>query len=105
MQLRRRIYANIVIHINKLVNIINKKIIDLYRNDGQIILRNSNGRTTQKIRKQTIENFNTLGFTIGHKINGRSSKFLRYDIQFKPYIQTIQKNRKRLYIYIKKLYP
>ena len=43
---------------------VNKKDNGLYLDDGLVILRNANGRTTDLCRKDIISIFKTLGFNI-----------------------------------------
>ena len=48
---------------------LNKNEMGLYRDDGLILLRNKNGHEMDKIRKQIIQIFKTIGFQIDININ------------------------------------
>ena len=63
-----------------LADIININNIDLYRDNGQIILRNCNGSKTDKIRKQVRKIFKQIGFDINIKTNLNEIDFI--DVTF-----------------------
>ena len=48
--------------LSKLKNTTSKDDIGLYRDDGLILLRELNGRQTDKIRKNIIKIFKSIGF-------------------------------------------
>ena len=50
--------------VSKLENITFKNDIKIYCEDGLILLRELNGQQTDKIRKNTIKAFKTIGFQI-----------------------------------------
>ena len=55
---------------------IDKNDTGLYRDDGLIILRNSNGRTTDQKRKRIIQIFKDIGFQIEIETNLKKVNFL-----------------------------
>ena len=59
---------------------VNKKDNGLHRDDGLVILRNANGRTTDLCRKDIISIFKTLGFNINIQTNWKIVDFL--DVAF-----------------------
>ena len=59
---------------------IDKKDTGLYRDDGLIILRNCDGPTTDRIRKDIIRIFKQIGFKIEIKANLKEVDFL--DVTF-----------------------
>ena len=86
---------------------LNKNEMGLYRDDGLILLRNKNGHEMDKIRKQIIQNFKTIGFEIDININLKVINFL--DVTFnllensyKPYKKP---NDKLLYINTESNHP
>ena len=86
---------------------LNKNEMGLYRDDGLILLRNKNGHEMDKIRKQIIQIFKTIGFQIDININLKVIDFL--DVTFnllensyKPYKKP---NDKLLYINTESNHP
>ena len=69
------------IHILSLLsNKLNKQSIDLYRDDGLVLLRNTSKQKTDRIRKDIIEIFKNAGFKIEIKTNLHIVDFL--DVTF-----------------------
>ena len=66
--------------LDELCKKLNKNDIGLYRDDGLILLRNKNGHEMDKIRKQIIQIFKTIGFQIDININLKIVDFL--DVTF-----------------------
>ena len=65
---------------SKLGNIIGKKNTGLYRDDGLVVLRNTNARGIDKIRKVIIKMFKDVGFQLEIKTNLKQVEFL--DVTF-----------------------
>ena len=59
---------------------LDKKDIGLYRDDGLILLKNKNGHQTDRIRKEIIQIFKSIGFQIDIQINLKVVDFL--DVTF-----------------------
>ena len=59
-----------------LANTIDKKDSDLYRDDGLIILRNTNGQKMERIRKSVMKIFKDVGFKTEVKSNLKIVHFL-----------------------------
>ena len=72
---------------------IDKKDTGLYRDDGLIILRNCDGQTTDRIRKDIIRIFKQIGFKIEIKTNLKEVDFLDVTLTFekKPIDHTKKK--------------
>ena len=65
---------------HKLSNLLPQKDIGLYRDDGLILLRNTNGQLTDRIRKNVIKLFKEIGFKIEIETNLKILNFL--DVTF-----------------------
>ena len=61
---------------SKLANLIDKKNLGLYRDDGLILLKNIKGREVDQIRKKVIKIFKDVGFKIEIKTNLKIVDFL-----------------------------
>ena len=61
---------------SKLGNIIGKKNTSLYRDDGLVVLRNTNAHEIDKIRKIIIKMFRDIGFQLEIKTNLKQVEFL-----------------------------
>ena len=79
---------------------INKKDTGLYRDDGLIILRNCDGPTTDRIRKDIIRIFKQIGFKIEIKTNLKEVDFLdvTFDLRKETYRPYKKENDKLFYI-------
>ena len=66
--------------LKKVPNIVNKKFIGLYRDDGLAILRNFSGPQIEWKRKDTIKMFKTVGLNTAIQAGLHNLKFL--DVQF-----------------------
>ena len=66
--------------LDELSKILNKNDVGLYRDDGLIVLKNKNGHDCDKIRKNIIKIFKTIGFQIDIDINLKIVNFL--DVTF-----------------------
>ena len=79
---------------------IDKKDTGLYRDDGLIILRNCDGPTTDRIRKDIIRIFKQIGFKIEIKTNLKEVDFLdvTFDLRIETYRPYKKENDKLFYI-------
>ena len=79
---------------------IDEKDTGLYRDDGFIILRNSDGPTTDRIRKDIIRIFKQIGFKIEIKTNLKEADFLdvTFDLRKETYRPYKKENDKLFYI-------
>ena len=64
----------------QLSNLLPREDIGLYRDDGQILLRNTNGQLMDRIRKNLIKLFKLIGFKIEIRTNLKTVKSL--DVTF-----------------------
>ena len=64
----------------QLSNLLPQEDIGLYRDDGQILLRNTNGQLMDRIRKNLIKLFKLIGFKIEIRTNLKTVKSL--DVTF-----------------------
>ena len=64
----------------QLSNLLPQEDIGLYRDDGQILLRNTNGQLMDRIRKNLIKLFKLIGFKIEITTNLKTVKSL--DVTF-----------------------
>ena len=64
----------------QLSNLLPQEDIGLYRDDGQILLRNTNGQLMDRIRKNLIKLFKLIGFKIETRTNLKTVKSL--DVTF-----------------------
>ena len=62
--------------LSKLSKVANQKDCGLYRDDGLILLRNSNGKRADKLRKDIAATFKNIGFQIEIKCNLKQVDFL-----------------------------
>jgi hypothetical protein len=69
--------------LDNLSKIIDKRDTGLYRDDGLILLRNASGRTTDKMRKDVINLFKTIGFQIEIITGLQSVDFLDVTLNLK----------------------
>ena len=78
---------------------IDKKDTGLYRDDGLIILRNCDGPTTDRIRKDIIRIFKQIGFKIEIKTNLKEVDFLdvTFDLRKETYRPYKKENDKLFY--------
>ena len=79
---------------------IDQKDTGLYRDDGLIILRNCDGLTTDRIRKDIIRIFKQNGFKIEIKTNLKEVDFLdvTFDLRKETYQPYKKENDKLFYI-------
>ena len=79
---------------------IDKKDTGLYRDDGLIILRNCDGPTTDRIRKDIIRIFKQIGFKIEIKTNLKEVDFLdvTFDLRKETYRPYKKENDELFYI-------
>ena len=75
-----------------LTNTIDKKDCGLYRNDGLIILQNTNGQKMERIRKSVIKTFKVVGSKIEVKSNLKIVHFL--DVTFNLSIECFSPYKK-----------
>ena len=61
---------------SELSKIANQKDCGLYRDDGLILLQNSNGKRADKLRKDIAATFKSIGFQIEIKCNLKQVDFL-----------------------------
>ena len=78
---------------SNLENILLKTNFGLYRDDGLILLRNSNGQQMDKKRKTIIKTFKDIGFSIDIQKNPKEIDFLDVTLNlqndtFRPYKKT-----------------
>ena len=66
--------------LSQLSNLLPQEDIGLYRDDGQILLRNTNGQLMDRIRKNLIKLFKLIGFKIEIRTNLKTVKSL--DVTF-----------------------
>ena len=64
----------------QLSNLLPQEDIGLYRDDGQILLRNTNGQLMDRVRKNLIKLFKLIGFKIEIRTNLKTVKSL--DVTF-----------------------
>ena len=88
--------------LKKVLNIVDKKYIGLYRDDGLAILQNLSGPQIERKRKDIIKMFKTAGLNITIQAGLRIVNFL--DVQFNLNNGTYQPYRKpdNTPVYIKK---
>ena len=79
---------------------IDKKDTGLYRDDGLIILRNCDGPTTDRIRKDIIRIFKQIGFKIEIETNLKEVDFpdVTFDLRKETYRPYKKENDKLFYI-------
>ena len=87
--------------LSKLKNIISKDDIGLYRDGGLILLRELNGQQTNKMRKNIIKVFISIGFQIEIETNLYEVNFLRSGT-YRPYKKP---NDKLLYVHTLSNHP
>ena len=78
--------------LKKVLNIVNKKSISLYRDDGPAILQNLSGPQIESKRKDIIKMFKIADLSITIQAGLRIVNFL--DVQFKLNNGTYQPHRK-----------
>ena len=93
--------------LNTLSRFIDKKDIGLYRDDGLMIVRESNGPKTNRIHKKIARAFKSLGFKVEIKSNLKIVDFLDLTLNlnnktFKPFLK---EGQTPLYINIKSNHP
>ena len=86
--------------LSKLDNTINKEDSGLYRDDGLFILRKTNGKQADAIRKRIIQTFKDLGFQIDIQCNLKQVNFLdvTFNLSTATYHPFKKENDKLLYI-------
>ena len=93
--------------LSQLSNLLPRVDIDLYRDDGLILLRNTNGQLTDIIRKNIIKFFKEIGFKIEIETNLKIVNFL--DVTFNLAKSTYRPYRKPndnlLYIHTSSNHP
>ena len=62
--------------LTKLANVVEKQDVGLYRDDGLAVLRNTNGREADRMRKRIIEIFKDMGLRITIETNLKIVNFL-----------------------------
>ena len=77
---------------SQLSNFVPRQDIGLYRDDGLILLRNTNGQLTDRIRKNVIKLFKDTGFKIKIETNLKIVNFL--DVTFNLTNSTYRPYRK-----------
>ena len=90
-----------------LQNRVNKKDNGLYRDDGLVVFRNANGRTTDFCRKDIIFIFKTLGFNIDIQTNLKTVDFLdvTFNLENGTYCPFKKSNDKLLYVHTSSNHP
>ena len=76
MMVRRSASLLVFIYIGKLSNIIDKKKIGLYRDDGLPVIENANGPELDRLRKDVIAIFHNEGLKITINKNLTTTEFL-----------------------------
>ena len=87
--------------LSKLKNITSKDDIGLYRDYSLILLRELNGQQTDKIRKNIIKVFKSIGFQIKIKTNLHEVNFhdITFNLRSGTYLPYKKPNDKLLYVY------
>ena len=93
--------------LSKLKNITSKDNIGLYRDDVLILLRELNGQQTDKIRKNIIKVFKSIGFQIEIETNLHEVHFLDITFNFRSgtYRPYKKPNDKLLYVHTSSNHP
>ena len=76
VMVRRSVSLLVFIYIGKLSNIIDKKKIGLYRDDGLPVIENANGPELDRLRKDVIAIFHNEGLKITINKNLTTTDFL-----------------------------
>ena len=93
--------------LSKLSSIMNLKNVGLYRDDGLAILRNANGHTADKIRKEIIREFKKIGLDITIQVNLKVVNFLdvTFDLNYGTYKPYHKPNETPMYINVNSNHP
>jgi hypothetical protein len=93
--------------LDKLSNLVAKTDAGLYRDDGLIVLRNMRGRSTDKMRKNIIKLFKSVGFQIEIVTGLHSVDFLDVTLNLKnsTYLPYKKPNDTMLYVHTSSNHP
>ena len=93
--------------LNEVTKITNKHDTGIYRDDGLIVLRDKNGRQTDKIRQAISKTFNDIGFQIEIETNLKTVDFLdvSFNLPNNSYRPYKKPNNKLLYIHTSSNHP
>lgn len=93
--------------LNNLSELIQKKDIGLYRDDGLMVLRNKRGRATDKIRKEVINVFKDINFQIDIETSLKSVNFLdiTLDLSNNSYRPYKKPNDNLMYVHTSSNHP
>ena len=84
--------------LNKLSSLTNKEDIGLYRDDGLMVVRNTNGPTTDRLRKKLIDIFKQVGFRVEVISNIKEVNFL--DVTFNLTTTPMNHFTRRIRLYL-----